>query len=183
MTPLELKAALMSLAEAEIEKLVKWEGKTAKMTLTDLEDEMLESRQRLYIELSEVVLAQQEARRNADIPVNERTGAHYITSQRQKKKEVITRVGCLSYERQYYYDKADRQGCYPLDEQLKVEQEISNGMSRLMVKLSADRSFQSSADIVSELIRVSVSDSSVWRETQKAGEKVERDRQVKALFR
>ena len=86
---------------------------------------------------------------------------------------MITRVGRLSYERQYYYDNADRQGCYPLDEQLKVEQEISNGMSRLMVKLSADRSFQSSADIVSELLRVSVSDSSVWREMQKAGEKVE----------
>ena len=86
MTPSELKAALMSLAEAEIEKLVKWEDKTAKMTLSDLEEEMLESRQRLYIQLSEVVLAQQEARRNAEIPVNERTGVRLHPKGRKKKK-------------------------------------------------------------------------------------------------
>ena len=76
----------MSMAEAEIEKLVKWEGKTAKMTLTDLEDEMLESRQRLYIQLSEVVLEQQEAKRNAEIPVSERTGARLHPKGRKKKK-------------------------------------------------------------------------------------------------
>ena len=76
----------MSLAEAEIEKMVKWEGETVKMTLTDLEEEMLESRQRLYIQLSEVVLGEQEARRNAEIPVNERSGARLHPKGKKKRK-------------------------------------------------------------------------------------------------
>jgi hypothetical protein len=88
-----------------------------------------------------------------------------------QKKTVVTRLGQVSYERQYYYDKEDRRGYYPLDGQLKVDQEISHGLARLLVKLSADPTYQSSADTISELMRVSVSDSSAWRETQKAGEK------------
>jgi Uncharacterised protein family (UPF0236) len=88
-----------------------------------------------------------------------------------QKKTVVTRLGQVSYERQYYYDKQERRGCYPLDGQLKVDQDISHGLARLLVKLSADHTYQSSADTISELMRVSVSDSSAWRETQKAGEK------------
>jgi Uncharacterised protein family (UPF0236) len=79
----------------------------------------------------------------------------------------------MSYERQYYYDKEDRRGYHPLDGQLKVDQDISHGLARLLVKLSADHTYQSSADTLSELMRVSVSDSSAWREMQKAGERLQ----------
>jgi anti-sigma-K factor RskA len=75
MTPKELRAALLSAAEAEVDRIVDWDGHTGKMSLTELEDQMLTSRQRLYIRLSEVLLAQQEAKRNAEIPVNESSGA------------------------------------------------------------------------------------------------------------
>ena len=97
--------------------------------------------------------------------------AEAAASERGKKKGVVTRLGWLSYERQYYYDVQEHQGCYPLDEQLGIEQHISAGMSRVLVKLGADRPYQSSADLVNELMQVSVSDTRAWRSMQKAGEK------------
>jgi Uncharacterised protein family (UPF0236) len=100
-----------------------------------------------------------------------RKDAKATASERGKKKGIVTRLGWLSYERQYYYDVQEQQGSYPLDEQLGIEQQISAGMSRVLVKLGADRPYQSSADLVNELMQVSVSDTSAWRSMQKAGEK------------
>jgi hypothetical protein len=73
MTDVELKVALLKAAEEAIDEIVAWSRETKQMTLTQLEDEMLESRQRVYARMTEVLLAQEEAKRNAAIPVNAKT--------------------------------------------------------------------------------------------------------------
>lgn len=85
---------------------------------------------------------------------------------------MITRVGKIRYAREYYYDAQTRQGRCPLDEHLKMEGEISAGVKRNLVKLSACMSYQSSATVLGELSQVEVTAMTAWRCMQEAGQGV-----------
>lgn len=76
----------------------------------------------------------------------------------------------MSYLREYYYDRAERRGRYPLDEQLGIEGEISAGVKRLLVKLSARMPYQAGVDVFEELAQVKVGTTTAWELTQAAGE-------------
>ena len=64
-TKAEIRAALMEAMEAEVDRLLRWEDKTERVRMTDIEDQVLAVRQRLSAHLTEV-LAQQRAQK-ADV--------------------------------------------------------------------------------------------------------------------
>ena len=78
----------------------------------------------------------------------------------------------MSYGREYYYDQAERKGQYPLDEQLGIDGEVSVGVKRLLVKLSARMPYQAAVDVFEELAQVKVSATTAWEQTQAAGERI-----------
>ena len=73
MTEQELTATLMKIAEEEVTRIVAWDKEKQTMNLTELEDKMLASRQAVYAKMTEVLIEQQEAKRNAALPVNGQT--------------------------------------------------------------------------------------------------------------
>ena len=85
---------------------------------------------------------------------------------------MITRLGRVSYRREYYYDKEERAGEYPLDQQLGITSELSRGVKRQLVKLSARMPYQTAAEVFAELAQVQVGTTTAWEQTQEAGEHV-----------
>ena len=69
----ELKAQMMKAVEIEIDGLVAWEAAREELTLSEIEDKLLEARQRISQSLASQVIEQREARRNAEIPENAAT--------------------------------------------------------------------------------------------------------------
>lgn len=53
---------------------MEWGNQAEGVTLTDIEDRVLEARQRIGQTMMRALLEQQEERRNAEIPVNPETG-------------------------------------------------------------------------------------------------------------
>ena len=78
----------------------------------------------------------------------------------------------MGYEREYYYDSEERAGRYPLDERLGIAGEVSAGVKRLLVKLSARMPYQAGVDVFEELAQVKVSATTAWELTQAAGESI-----------
>jgi adenosyl cobinamide kinase/adenosyl cobinamide phosphate guanylyltransferase len=74
MTQDEMKAVLMKDMEAEIDELVRAHGPSDKLTLTQIEDLVLEARQRMGQKLAERMIELQEQARGAAIPVSPETG-------------------------------------------------------------------------------------------------------------
>jgi hypothetical protein len=78
--------------------------------------------------------------------------------QRDSKRNVRTLAGEIIYERAYYYCRACGASRCPKDELLgESQREISAGVERLMALLSAHLSFQTSAKLLQEVGRVSIS--------------------------
>jgi len=75
----------------------------------------------------------------------------------------------VSYRREYYYDADARRGCSPLDEALGLTTEISVGVSKLLVKLSAHMPYHTAVGVYDELTQVRISASTAWEHTQDAG--------------
>jgi hypothetical protein len=66
-TKAEIRAAVMAAMEAEVDQLLAWEDETERVSMTDIEDQVIGVRQRLSAHLTEV-LAQQRAQK-ADLEV------------------------------------------------------------------------------------------------------------------
>ena len=78
----------------------------------------------------------------------------------------------MSYIREYYYDEEEREGQYPLDQQLGISGELSTGVKRQLVKMSARMPYQTAADVFEELAQVKVGTTTAWEQTQETGERV-----------
>ena len=78
----------------------------------------------------------------------------------------------MSYTREYYYDSEERAGQYPLDEQLGIDGEVSAGVRRLVVKLSACMPYEAGVEMFEELTQVKVGVTTAWELTQAAGERI-----------
>ncbi len=74
MTNEKLNRSIREMTEAEIAALMEWGNQAEDVTLTDIEDRVLEARQRIGQALMSALLEQQEERRNAEIPINPETG-------------------------------------------------------------------------------------------------------------
>ena len=86
MTQDEMKGALMKDMEVEIDELVQAHGPSDKLTLTQIEDIVLEARQRMGQKLVERMIELQEKARGAAIPVSPETGKHLQPKGKKTKR-------------------------------------------------------------------------------------------------
>ncbi len=108
----EMKAELMKQAEAIIDELLEWQAETKPPTFSQVEEKVLELRQKLSEAMASVTLAGQGAVR----PV---PGPACAECQREmrykglKKNAISSWVGEVSFERGYYYCDHCRAGPFP----------------------------------------------------------------------
>lgn len=108
----ELKTKLMKEAEAVIDELLAWHQETDQPNLAQIEEKVLDLRQRLSEQMSQAVIANQEAVRPVPGPACERCGRE-MRYKDMKKVGVSSWVGEMTLDRGYYYCKQCRSGLFP----------------------------------------------------------------------
>src|SRR5512136_26163 len=96
----QIKADLMKKAEEEIDRLLSWEQKSARPTLTQFEDQVLASRRVLSEAMLEGLMPGQENGQPAERVVCPKCGQP-VENKGVHTKEVETRAGNLRLKRQY----------------------------------------------------------------------------------
>lgn len=110
----ELRAELMQEAAGMVDALLDWhesEAHTAP-TLTEIEEEILQLRQRLSAKMAQVVIQDQGTTKPVPGPCCPTCGGemHY---KGEKENTVETRVGTVPTKRAYYYCETCRSGLFP----------------------------------------------------------------------
>ncbi|MEP7359637.1 MAG: hypothetical protein ABI847_20460 [Anaerolineales bacterium] len=108
----DLKAKLMTQAEALIDELVDWTADTPAPTLTQIEDVVLKLRKRMSEQMALAVIDGQDAVRPVPGPACPTCGGEMHYKDR-KANTVESRVGALPLERGYYYCEPCKQGLFP----------------------------------------------------------------------
>ncbi len=102
----------MKEAERIIDELLAWEEETEKPNLSQIEEVVLELRERLSQKMAEVVIEGQEEARPVPGPACERCGGE-MRYKGLKSKRVSSWVGKLELERGYYYCEECERGYFP----------------------------------------------------------------------
>ena len=107
-----IKAELMKKAETVIDELLDWHEETERPNLSQVEEKVLELRQRWSEEMAVTVLEHQAAVRPVPGP---RCGCcgQEMRYKDMKEKTVTSWVGALRLERGYYYCDRCRTGLFP----------------------------------------------------------------------
>ncbi len=108
----EIKAELMKKAEQEIDRLLDWEAKADKPTLTQFENQVLRTRQALSEAMLDGMAASQETRQPVE-PVECPKCSQPTENKGLQTKEVETRAGTLRLRRQYHYCPHCQAGFFP----------------------------------------------------------------------
>lgn len=108
----EMKAELLTKAEAKIDELLDWAEGSSAPTLTDIEEAVLHIRKELGRELAQMVINAQESARPVPGPICAQCGKE-MHVKGQKGKGIESRVGLIEVKRQYYYCAHCRQGSFP----------------------------------------------------------------------
>ena len=106
------KAELMAGAEQLIDELLAWSAEKERPNLTQIEDKVLELRERFGEELAQGVIEDQEARQPVPGPVCPQCGREMIYKG-QKRVTPQTWTGEVKIERGYYYCKECKKGLFP----------------------------------------------------------------------
>jgi hypothetical protein len=112
LTRAEKKARLEAAAAGLIEELLEWDEKNEKPNLTQIEDAVLELRQRFGQEMALTLVEGQAARQPTEAPVCAQCG-QAMRYKGVKQKDVESRVGGLEVERGYYYCGECHSGHFP----------------------------------------------------------------------
>lgn len=108
----KLKGEFLAEAEALFDQLMAWDEQTSEPDLTQIEEIVLQLRQRFGEQIAQAVLARQEKRQPAEkMTCPQCQGV--LAPKGQKKNRVESRVGSLHLERSYYYCPRCRQGFFP----------------------------------------------------------------------
>ena len=108
----EAKVSLMKEAESIIDELLVWEAEVEKPNLSQIEEVVLELRERLSQKMAESVIAGQEEVRPVPGPRCDKCGVEK-RYKGQKSKRVESWVGQLELERGYYYCQECGVGDFP----------------------------------------------------------------------
>jgi hypothetical protein len=107
-----IKAELMKKAETVIDELLDWHQETEEPNLSQVEQKVLELRQRLSEQMAVTVIAHQAAVRPVPGPRCKGCGQE-MGYKDMKEKTVTSWVGALTLERGYYYCDWCRTGLFP----------------------------------------------------------------------
>ena len=108
----KLKAEFLAEAEALFDELMAWDEETPKPNLTQIEDVVLQLRERFGEQLTQAVLSQQESRQPAE-KMNCPDCGGEVKYKGLKEHQVESRLGGLQIERAYYYCPRCQQGFFP----------------------------------------------------------------------
>ena len=108
----ESKGKLMKEAEKVIDELLAWEEEVERPNLSQIEEVVLELRERLSQKMAESVIGGQETVNPVPGPRCPECGAE-MRYKGFKRKGVTSWVGQLELERAYYYCKKCRVGDFP----------------------------------------------------------------------
>ena len=108
----EMKAELMKQAEAIIDELIEWQTETGKLKFNQIEEKVLELRQKLSEEMTRVTLRGQAAVRPVPGP-SCRACQREMRYKGMKQNTVSSWVGDVTFERGYYYCDHCRCGLFP----------------------------------------------------------------------
>lgn len=112
LTRAQKEAKLRKAADEMVEALLAWDEANTAPNLTQIEDEILELRQRLGREMLSVVLAGQAMGQPVENPPCPACGTE-LRYKGHKARSVESRVGGLAMERGYYYCACCQSGIFP----------------------------------------------------------------------
>ena len=110
--PEKLKEEFLAEAAELFDRLMEWEAETERPNLTQIEDIILELRERFGEELAEKVLKRQEQRQPAERVLCPRCGDE-MKPKGIKGNQVESRIGVLKIEREHYYCPRCHEGIFP----------------------------------------------------------------------
>lgn len=108
----QLEAELKEEMSTLIEEYLNWHEETERPTLTDIEEEVLNLRERMTARLVEVVAEDQEAKQPAETPHCPECG-EVMRNKGRKATRVESRVGEVRMQRGYYYCSHCQRGFFP----------------------------------------------------------------------
>jgi hypothetical protein len=106
------KARLIARAEELVSELLEWSEETERPNLSQIEEKVLELRERFGQELAREVIEEQEAKRPVPGPTCPQCGRE-MGYKGQKEIAPQTWVGKVRVERGYYYCKHCKAGLFP----------------------------------------------------------------------
>jgi DNA repair exonuclease SbcCD ATPase subunit len=106
------KDKLMKCAEQVIDELLKWDEETERPTLSQIEEKVLELRERFGEELAGEVVEGQEAKQPVPGPACPECGQE-MSYKGQKQVRPHTWVGEVQIERGYYHCQGCKVGLFP----------------------------------------------------------------------
>jgi len=108
----KLKEEFLAEAEELFDRLMEWEGEHDRPNLTQIEDIILELRERFGEELAEKVLKRQEQRQPAERVLCPKCGDE-MRPKGIKGNQVESRIGVIKIEREHYYCLRCHEGIFP----------------------------------------------------------------------
>lgn len=108
----QMKARLRAEADAVIDQLLDWHEETAAPDLMQIEDLVLQLRERLGQGMAETVIEAQDASQLVEAPVCVQCGER-MRYKDQKSIQAESRVGLVKIERGYYHCARCQSGLFP----------------------------------------------------------------------